>query len=216
MSPQPTSLDPKQMPASGSSPPKAQGESLAGRRVIQGTKQPRNWELEGAEGRAVTLAARCPCVFRGSGVGPVWVPRQGPVSGLPTYNKVSSNHKTLSTARGSCCRDPAPGQALSGWADFVVTRIHASHRGSTQDRPNSVHHIRQRREREDSQTAGDRPPLLSFKNMPGGRAQSVRMWERGFFSSTFFFKTLLRGAHTELYLSSGIPFLTSVPPWFLP
>lgn len=135
MSPQPTSLDPKQMPASGSSPPKAQGESLAGRRVIQGTKQPRNWELEGAEGRAVTLAARCPCVFRGSGVGPVWVPRQGPVSGLPTYNKVSSNHKTLSTARGNCCRDPAPGQALSGWADFAVTRIHASHRGSTQDRP---------------------------------------------------------------------------------
>lgn len=43
----------------------------------------------------MTLAAHCPCVFRGSVVGPVWVPRQGPVSGLPICNKASSNHKTL-------------------------------------------------------------------------------------------------------------------------
>lgn len=49
--PRPASLDPKQMPTSGSSPPKARGESLATRRVTQGAKQPRNWELEGAEGR---------------------------------------------------------------------------------------------------------------------------------------------------------------------
>lgn len=85
-------------------------------------------------GKGCDLEACCPCVLRGSGAGQVWVPRQGPVSGLPTCNKASSNHKTLSTAMRSRCRGPDPGQALSGWADFVVSRTDASCHGSMQDR----------------------------------------------------------------------------------
>lgn len=60
-----------------------------------GSKAAKKLGARRGRGKGVTPAAHCPCVFHGSVVGPVWVPRQGPVSGLPICNKASSNHKTL-------------------------------------------------------------------------------------------------------------------------
>lgn len=60
-----------------------------------GSKAAKKLGARRGRGKGVTPAAHCPCVFHGSVGGPVWVPRQGPVSGLPICNKASSNRKTL-------------------------------------------------------------------------------------------------------------------------